>query len=394
MPCVREIARKEKAAFIKANRKEVNDFEGITDPVEIVKLIHKKRKYDPMVHWIPCSTPTEDVYASMNEEELARTTDYLLTLLDVDFSEKAMEIALCLTFFTEANLDSCLRYCIEYHLFHDPEVFKNSPSDVRDALIELVDIDSDNRNFILLALAWIGDDAVVNLFDQWRNSPPAWKNELYIPPEDYSQEAGWELGAKGKRRDLFFEKCVKLVKKEEQSPEDIIAISQRADQCPWCNLSLINLVELRSEYLSFYNLNELDKFQVSTCEVCTAYSSNVYGVYNKKGDTEWASDNIRPEYLPDDGDSWGRLPEDCLTASGFRSPYMACSPCLPTSFSQLGGLPTWVQGSAYPKCPKCKQSMMFIFQVDREDIEENSEGIYYAFICSDCRTTATTYQQT
>ena len=37
--------------------------------------------------------------------------------------------------------------------------------------------------------------------------------------------------------------------------------------------------------------------------------------------------------------------------------------------------------------------MMFLAQLDYSDIEQYGEGIIYAFICPDCRTTATSYQQ-
>ena len=37
---------------------------------------------------------------------------------------------------------------------------------------------------------------------------------------------------------------------------------------------------------------------------------------------------------------------------------------------------------------------MFLAQIDHAEIEKASEGMYYAFVCQRCRTTATTYQQT
>jgi hypothetical protein len=58
-----------------------------------------------------------------------------------------------------------------------------------------------------------------------------------------------------------------------------------------------------------------------------------------------------------------------------------------------GGHPTWVQDAAYPKCLECGQTMMFLAQVDRHDIEEYSEGTYFSFVCLDCMATATVYQQ-
>jgi hypothetical protein len=38
--------------------------------------------------------------------------------------------------------------------------------------------------------------------------------------------------------------------------------------------------------------------------------------------------------------------------------------------------------------------MMFLAQLDHQDIEEHSEGTYFAFVCLKCMATATDYQQT
>lgn len=67
---------------------------------------------------------------------------------------------------------------------------------------------------------------------------------------------------------------------------------------------------------------------------------------------------------------------------------------LPTQFSQLGGHPTWVQSATYPKCLECSQTMKFLAQVDHQDIEKPAAGTYFAFVCRECVTTATVYQQT
>jgi uncharacterized protein YwqG len=34
---------------------------------------------------------------------------------------------------------------------------------------------------------------------------------------------------------------------------------------------------------------------------------------------------------------------------------------------KLGGWPYWVQGSEYPRCPRCAKSMAFVFQLDSEE---------------------------
>ncbi|MBW5448723.1 hypothetical protein GE107_22025 [Cohnella sp. CFH 77786] len=60
-----------------------------------------------------------------------------------------------------------------------------------------------NRNHVLLALAWIGDEDVIRQFTKWRENPPPWASKLYVPPENYTYEAEWELDQYGRKRMLF-----------------------------------------------------------------------------------------------------------------------------------------------------------------------------------------------
>ena len=63
--------------------------------------------------------------------------------------------------------------------------------------------------------------------------------------------------------------------------------------------------------------------------------------------------------------------------------------------SQIGGLPAWEQDAEYPTCPDCGRTMPFIGQLDNGDFPDGCyEGVYYAFLCARCRTTAVTSQQT
>jgi hypothetical protein len=67
---------------------------------------------------------------------------------------------------------------------------------------------------------------------------------------------------------------------------------------------------------------------------------------------------------------------------------------LEVSGSQVGGHPTWIQDAEYPICPECSKHMKFVGQIDCPDFQEYGEGIYYAFVCEECRIAATHYQQT
>lgn len=36
---------------------------------------------------------------------------------------------------------------------------------------------------------------------------------------------------------------------------------------------------------------------------------------------------------------------------------------LDVKFTKIGGMPTWIQDSEYPRCPKCGEEMKFIGQI-------------------------------
>lgn len=394
MPCVQAKAKQDHDAYIRSNRRDVNEFEGVSDPVEILKITHGPRRIDPLVKWVPYPTSTDEIYLGLDQEECERLCAYADGMIGTDGQEVAEDILRCLAAFTNYPLDRCLRTLLSNSSFWPSLAFRNAPPDVRDGLLCRVEEDGENRNLILLALAWIGDPVVVSQFQEWRLDPPEWRGTLFIPPEDYSREAGWELAPDGQRRDLYFKRAVELRKGSSNSSGVFGAISPREDSCPWCGSVLTDLFHFD---LSLFALGPSQVPQgvvrIPTCEVCTAFGT-VFGATESSGAARWSERNVRPEYLPEDAATWDRLPVDPLQLGANRPPLFAADQFLPTGFSQLGGHPTWIEDASYPACPECGDTMMFVAQVDHEDIEDCSEGIFYAFLCPACRMTATTYQQT
>lgn len=394
MPCVQARAKQEHDAYIRANRRDVNEFEGVSDRVEILKIIHSPRKFDPLVNWVPYQTSTDAVYLGLEKDECERLSAYAEGLIGTDDHDVAEDILRCLAAFTDFPLDRCLRTLLSNNSFWPSLAFRNSPPDVRDGLISRLEEDQGNRNHILLALAWIGDAVVVSQFQKWRLDPPDWRGTLNIPPEDYSREAGWELAPDGQRRDLYFKQTVGLRKGSSSSSGIFGAIAPREDSCPWCGSVLTDLFHFDT---SLFGLGSSQvrqgEVRVPTCEVCTAFGT-VFGATEPNGTARWSERNALPEYLPEVSESWGRLPVNPLQLGANRPPFYVADQFLPTSFSQFGGHPTWIQNASYPDCPDCGNAMMFVAQVDHDDIEDCSEGVFYAFLCPTCRMTATTYQQT
>ena len=113
------------------------------------------------------------------------------------------------------------------------------------------------------------------------------------------------------------------------------------------------------------------------------------------GKSSWHEGNRRPDYLPQDADDWPRMPQDRLTLGKEPRHWLEAANWLVPGvrFSQVGGHPTWIQDADYPRCPKCDRAMPFVAQISNDDLDEDSEGIYYMFVCRDCGVAATNYQQ-
>lgn len=396
MPCYQAIKRKEQEEFIRKNRKDINLYEGVNDPVEILKIMHTPKKYNPLENYIKYEKSMEEMYISLSEEDKQRMKAYVLRLIKNEEIEKAQDILLPLVCFTNADANECLEALIENGECYPEIVFKDASAYIRDILIGQVEQETNclSLNHTLRALAWIGDKRVVDLFNKWRRKPPKWAEKLYVPPEQYSFEAGWELTEEGERRDLFYKDCYVIEKKNSSEEEPIAFLEKHDEKCKCCGGDLTNLFsfDLTNSLLDFINCNN-KKLNIPTCHVCNCYGP-IYMDIDTSGTAHWSELNTKPEYLGDVSDDEYIILKNPLRISKVkRSCFHASSELLETTFSQVGGHPTWIQDAEYPKCPKCSNHMKFIGQIDWADIEEYGEGIYYAFVCEECNIAATNYQQ-
>ena len=54
MPCVQKRLREEHEEYVRRNRREIDPYAGITDPVEVIRVIHTPRPYDPLITYRVC----------------------------------------------------------------------------------------------------------------------------------------------------------------------------------------------------------------------------------------------------------------------------------------------------------------------------------------------------
>lgn len=400
MPCHQEQERKKRQIFIEQNRITVNLYEGLTDPVDILKVMHAPREVDPLIQYVPYPLSKAQIYVSLTAQEADQMLKYAIELFAEDDENEAEYILLSLVCYRNDNISEALPKLLEHEIYHTSILFKDAPQDIRDRLIQQVEWDDINRNHLLLILSWIDDSVVVSQFQEWRLNPPKWAGQLFVDPEIYALEGGWELSRNGKRRNLINELCYGIRPVDERqdyltntSPAHFLDTSNA--NCPWCERRLTILMDVNTTHPSIKYLDlSMERLQVATCESCGSFGT-IYMELNQQEGPEWSRFNQKPEYLPtfDDEDSCAVTVPRMVLTSERQSPYYAATWALTQQNSQIGGHPSWVQDADYPVCPCCKRRMRFIGQMDWADFDKFGEGIYYMFICTEDKITATTYQQ-
>jgi len=405
MPCKQEMEREERRRYIEANRRDVNLYEGVHDPVEILKIMHTPHERDPLIRYVPYERSQEQVYLSLSAEQQEEMRDYAMELIRTDDIDTGKDILLYLVCYHDISLAAQIPELLEQEIYYPAILYKSASAEVRDQLLQQVNIDDENRNYLLLILAYIGDDVVVQQFWQWKQSAPVWADQLYVAPEKYTTEAGWELTNDGQRRPLFITPSYSLYKSKEDddakaasSGTPIRMLTTSTDNCPWCGTALTTLVALDPGHPALQNVSwQAKQLQIRTCISCSCYGV-VYMETNSAGEPFWSPHNVKPmgideidpedlnEPAPEAGDSF-------YIATEPRQAFHGSEWAMEPSLSQIGGHPGWVQDAAYPVCPCCSTTMKAVGQVDWAQIEKYGEGMYYMFLCESCQMTAVTYQQ-
>ena len=394
-PCIGRIRKAEWDEYVRQNRKTVNLYESVADPVEIIRIMLTQRRHDPLIVYAPPPISAEQAFASLSPEQHRQLSTMAADCLVAGETDLCQNIAKSLATLTEANLDTMLHCCLDNGNLWPSVAFRRAGASVRDRILERIEAGSGNLNHALCALAWIGDSVVVEKFAEWEESPPTWRSQLRVGLDSYTLEGGWELTVSG-RRDLYFDECYALeIVPDDDAASGVKLLNETREKCPLCGDRLVHLLEipLRGGPLAFLPFGGA-LLPVLTCERCTCWNMFAFARVGETGEAKWHHAN--PDSVPPHarGFEFDRGPwQGKRIALKKRPAIHAVDWCMQVASSQIGGMPTWVQSPAYPRCPDCARLMMFVAQLDNGAFPGH-EGTYYAFICRDCRVTATCYQQT
>ncbi len=325
-----------------------------------------------------------EFYKALSKEKINKIIEDLFQ--NLEDTDKVEDTLLNLALFTDGNCFKDLYpKLIENEIFYPPEIFKYADSEIADQLIKLLETGEYFKNHLLICLAWIGTQNVIDFYLKSSQEKPSWINDLYVLPKEYADQAGWIINNDGTKRVLISDEVKVLRKKNgaEQASSEYSSFVSLDEKCPFCGNKLTKI---------FATPIDEDEIDFSTCLLCGCYKP-VFMNIDVNGKSSWHSENKKWEHFDDDIELIP-IEENILTISSEkRSPDCTISQFADISKSQIGGHPTWVQDAEYLRCPDCNEKMDYIGQVDMEDVEEYSEGIYYFHYCPDCRITGSNYQQ-
>jgi hypothetical protein len=396
-PCFNRIALQAHEQYIRENRRDVDLYAGVTDPVEILTIYHQPRDPDSLVNYLPCPRSVDSYYAALTDQQAARLLEFALHERSMGNRYAGHAVSCCLAAFTDHCLEPLINGLIGPQRYEPPIMYRNAGDEIATQIIEVLPTDSLTLDHALCCLAWIGTDMVAAFFAQADRTRPAWTELLNIEPGQYAQEAGWEV-RHGARHNLYFERCfaLTLASEDEEGDDAIAAMQATSDRCPWCGRNIVDMLRVDAEDDRFTFLRACEpQLCIPTCTVCTCYTD--FGLCFRQGidgTRQWVHTGQVPEVggFPDADDECNPWTNKPIRLTQRHSRH-AADQFLPTTFSQIGGLPSWIHDFHYPSCCECGQSMMFVAQLDNEDAGY-SEGVYYGFLCPDCQITTTHHQHT
>lgn len=381
-------------AFIKARQGEVNPFKDMTDPVEILKTMHRQPNQDVFVKELDYPLSQEEVCASLNPQNAIRVLEYIVDLASNKQMNTACSLAISLKMTTSLDLTPLLKIQVSNpDTGFLPFLFKDSLPEIRDELIQRID---ENPDLYLQDLVWIGDTATVKQIALWKNQKPIWSEHLFCSPADYALLAGWELTAAGQRRELCSEICIPLIQFDCVDAGDGVNLDAAIDtsalevvvdassECPWCHRRLVYLFDVNATSGRLKDFTQVrNHLRFLFCEACVWPAGFIFTRMSKTGDAIWCESNSIGNASPLLKEP--NVPRKQLRLGRTRrNSYFACTRDSDKGISQIGGYPNWLQDSDYPTCPGCAQTMHFFGQVAYQDVDPDSEGIFYSFSCNNC----------
>lgn len=388
IPCANRAAAEAHARELAARRVDVDRFAGVSDVVEILRLLHKPPAPDPEKRFLPYNTPTPDVYRGLEQWDADR-----LVLAASTAPDFVRDVAVYLAAFSNVDLLPVQRALLAIGDPYPAAVFRAASSPVVDRLFALLETSIGREDALALdhtlsALAWARSRRVVEAMVDWSRNRPSWGTMLDIAPHEYATVAGYAI-EDGVARDLILDSPVRLVAPPDEAtrePAVVFESDPRGGGCPLCARPAVSLLSMRGDALPDRFRGKVPE-RVPTCPDCASYGP-LFVHLAADGGWSWLPTE-RPPATP--GASWDLAPARATFAP--RAMWEAVDWCRADGLSQIGGHPSWINDPVYPRCPTCSRLMMTVAQIALEDFVRHAEGIFYVHYCSGCSVAGVSYDQ-
>lgn len=275
---------------------------------------------------------------------------------------------------------------LEKRIFYPATLYKDATPRVRDTLLGLLEEEYDNIvniNNILLALATIGDEVVVDIFQKWKENPPLWRKELCVDPIEYAFEGGWCM-EDGVKKELTYHTSYALEEVAQCEAEKNVFGGLSEDECPQCGAKYVDILVLdgKDERLDFLGIN--GKIKIKTCMNCLPWEEYILCKYEEDGESKVIAKECACCEEPEEED-WDIEKYFILSKEPVAKYF-----CSDWWSSAIGGMPTYVDDAKYVICPECGKRMKHLAQLGGQYTEY---GNIYVQICKKCKMVVTLYQQ-
>lgn len=344
---------------------------------------------------VRCQTENKrNMILAMSEQEINEKIDMICCSAE-ELDDKK-ELCKMLIRYRDINTERIAEAAWKHSSLMLPEVYKNASEQVINEMIEMLmcdDTEPMTANHILICLAHAGGKKVLKAFRELEENPREWRKKLYVDPSKYAVYGGWTFDRDGNLIKTNFDICYPIVKgtaeDKEKSPVKLAASAEEA--CPDCGCKTVNLIELdgRDKRLSFLGIDGVVK--IRCCPNCVPFASEYFCRYEIDGgceimpgkcysleceDSEWVDDMANNTYV------LGEEPVPVRYAADWEGG------------SSLGGFAFWIDDCIIKECPDCGKPMIYLAQIQWDNILDGAEGNAYIEICRDCNTAAILSQQT
>lgn len=146
MPCFHKQQKEAHEAWIRENRKVINPYEGVTDPLKIIKTFHQKLPSDPLIAYEPFQGNISDYYKKLSDKETEIFVDDIRFLYKGKKEETKM-IAACLGAFTQSDMSRFIEELISHEDYDPPFLFQSASNKIKKELLSkfmtIQDVESD-----------------------------------------------------------------------------------------------------------------------------------------------------------------------------------------------------------------------------------------------------------